>query len=915
MGDTAVRSLWLLTVSLAGLVTMCWIRTGEAAEPAKHTIHLPTDWSHRHLIFSRPGTAAQAARVSEDLRYWQQVYRRELSLMLPAGEVDVSAEALYLKTSRWESKKFNRDWSEELGAGASAGAGNYPAKFSFDITTAKCGDAATPDYVVYSTGLAGTSTQASVVAYDNLYAGCSKLNLGTAANFAVLGSSTVTNTGNTVVTGANIGISPGTSLTGFPPGVLTAPAVKHLGDPVASQAQADANTAFTALKGLTGATPIASLDGQTLAPGLYKSSAAALALSAGATVTLSGDGTYIFQVGSTLTLAGTVILSGGALAGNVIWLVGSSATLNGTTIAVGDIIAQASITLNTGAALAGRVIALAGAVTMDDNAITTVDTVPSVYWAYNTGGQVLTSPVLSLDGSQLGFVETNGGFGILVLLKWSATAGTVNLPATPTLVDGDSYATCAPPCMTQILLRDGLGIQTDDTTSSVYYDYSNDVAWVGGTRGWLHKITGVFKGVPTEVTHLTGAFPVQVNTGNTLSSPVYDGGSKRVFVGDAGGFLYRVDAVTGAVTASGKLDFGTGVVEGPVLDSTNHFVFVFASSDGSSVCTGGVACSAVYQLTTTFGGGTTGSKVTVGNSVANGSTPNPMYIGGFDSTYYDSIIPTAATGNLYVCGNTGAAPTLYQVPIAAGVLPASGLVIAQLATSAFTAGCSPVADVPNPNVLGAGIPSERLFVSVQNHGLASACAPGGCVFNFVNTPWKPFRSYAVGQQVLSSRQRIETVMTPGISASAPPNWSTQRGNTDTDGQVVWINQGLYSASTLPVWIPSHIYNTFKIRILDGNNNVEIETTPGTSGTETPTWNTAPGGMTIDGSVTWTNVGAIATAALPTAGGTSGIIVDNTVGSFTLVGGSQIYFSTLSDGVCGKSGTGGCAVQASQPGLQ
>ena len=90
-----------------------------------------------------------------------------------------------------------------------------------------------------------------------------------------------------MVTGANIGISPGTSLTGFPPGVLTRPAVEHLGDAVASQAQADANTAYTHFQGLTDATGIApSLDGQTLTPGLYKA-AASLALSAGASVTLN----------------------------------------------------------------------------------------------------------------------------------------------------------------------------------------------------------------------------------------------------------------------------------------------------------------------------------------------------------------------------------------------------------------------------------------------------------------------------------------------------------------------------------------------------------------------------------------------------------------------------------------------------
>ena len=260
--------------------------------------------------------------MARDPRYWRQMQRHARMLTPASTATDEFADGFQPARIRHPGKKLHRDWSEDLGSGASAGAGNYPAKFSFKGLTANCGSSSSPDFVVYSSGLAGSSTQASIVAFDNLYSGCSALNLGSAANFAVLASSTVTNGGNTVVTGANIGISPGTSLTGFPPGILTAPAVEHLGDPVASQAQADASTAYTYYQGLTGATSIGSLDGLTLAPGLYKSAAASLALSAGATVTLNGNGTYIFQIGSTLNIAGTVILSGGASAGNVIWLVG-----------------------------------------------------------------------------------------------------------------------------------------------------------------------------------------------------------------------------------------------------------------------------------------------------------------------------------------------------------------------------------------------------------------------------------------------------------------------------------------------------------------------------------------------------------------------------------------------------------------
>jgi len=902
MNGTAARFL-RLGMGLSGLFVLGWVLTGQANQRADHEEALTTDWSHSHLIFTRPGSAEQLARVSKDPRYWQQIRRREHLLTMPADLSDVEAGALVPRLVK--SQKLRRDWSEDLGSGGGAGAGNYPARFSFKGATANCGSATAPDYVVFSTGLLGSGTQANIVAYDNLYAGCS-LNLGTAANFAVLGSSTVTNAGNTVVTGANIGISPGTSLTGFPPGILTSPAVEHLGDAVASQAQADANTAYTLFQGLTGATSIASLDGLTLAPGLYKSAAASLALSVGATVTLNGNGTYIFQIGSTLNVAGTMILSGGATAGNVIWLVGSSATLEGTAVAVGDLVALASITLDSGASLVGRAIALNGAVTLIDNAITTVGAVPSVYWAYNTTGQVLTSPLISLDGSQVAFVQTNtGAEGALVLLRWAASTGTVSSPATPTAVLPAAYVGCTAPCMTKIILRDGNNVITDDTTSSVFYDYTNDIAWIGGASGWLHKITGVFKGVPTEVHN--GVFPVQVNTGNTLSSPVYDSGSQNVFVGDAGGVLYRVDSTAGTVIASGQLDFGTGIVEGPIVNSTNGLVYVFASSDGTSDCTGGTsACAVVIQLTTSFLAGDTGNPSVAGTSLAFGSTPNPLYIGAFDSSYYNS---GNATGNLYVCGNTGSNPTVFQIPITGGIPAALGTNFVTLVSAGLTPACSPVADVPNPSTF-----PERIFVSTQNNGTAAACGSKGCIFSFVSAPWIASTSYAVGQQVLSSNLRVETVITPGTSGSSMPPWSTSAGVKKTDGGVTWIDQGALVAPTIAGWLPSHHYTSTSSRILDSNFNVQVSTTPGiTGGTKPTTWNATPGGTTADGTVTWTNTGTVGTFALAAAGGTTGIIIDNVLNG-TVAGTSQVYFTTLSNQACGTSGTGGCAVQASQSGL-
>jgi hypothetical protein len=911
------RLVWL-GISILGVLTLSSVLLGQASPNSDAAVPTISDWSNNHVVFSRPANADLAARLQQDPRYWQQLYRRSQARMLePGGYLAPGLHFGANHSPSGQNLKLKRDWAVDMGTGATIGATNYPAKYSLTTTTASCAGAAQPDFAVYSTGLFGSGTQANIVAYDNLYSGCSGLSLGSAANFAMLASSTITNAGASVVTGGNIGISPGTSLTGFPPGVLTAPAIEHLGDAVAAQAQADANAAYTFYQGLSGAALIAPLlDGLTFTPGLYNA-ASTLALSAGQTVTLNGSGTYIFQVGSTLTLSGTVVLSGGATASNVIWLVGSSATINADAVSVGDILALASITLDSGASVTGRAIALNGAVTMIDNAVTTVDTVPSVYWAYSTTARILTSPVFSRDGTQVAFVQTAGSHGSLTLLKWAAsTTETIGSPQTLTRVLRSAYTTCAAPCFTTFALSD-LGVLANDSGSSVFYDYNSDTAYVGDDSGWLHKFTPVFLGVLSEVT--TG-WPVQVNplAPTPLTGPVYDRISGNVFVADTGGFLYFVDSLTGGIaTTSGQLDFssgegGAGIVQGPVVDAAAGLVYVFASSDGSGSCVGGADCTAVYQLTTNFIAGDTGSEAVVGASTISGSAPSPLYLGSFDSTYQGSLDPP--TGNLYVCGNTGGPPVLYQVPIAAGAMNGLGIAGPVLSTSSITP-CSPVSDVANPNVTGGA--TEWVFASVQNGGISSGCASGGCVFNFKDTPWLPLTAYTVGQEVLDSHLQIQVVTVAGTSGHTAPAWSAIVQHATTDGTVHWLNQGLESATTLAAWLPSHTYPLHS-KILDGNNNVEFVTTAGTSGTSTPAFTTTPGGVTSDGTglLKWTNLGALGTSNMPVAGGTSGIVFDNVVGSGTQAGASQVYFSTLSDQTCATSGgTGGCAVQASQSQLK
>jgi hypothetical protein len=192
--------------------------------------------------------------------------------------------------------------------------------------------------------------------------------LGTAASFAVLGGSTVTNTGPSVIAG-DLGVSPGSAVTGFPPGIVIGGTI-HAADAVALQAQNDVTTAYNFLAGQACTTDLTGQDlgGLTLTPGVYCFSSSAQLTG---TLTLNGAGTYIFQIGTSLTTASgaSVSLINGASACNVWWQAGSSATLGTATSLPGNILALTSITLNTAASVSGRALARNGAVTLDGNTV------------------------------------------------------------------------------------------------------------------------------------------------------------------------------------------------------------------------------------------------------------------------------------------------------------------------------------------------------------------------------------------------------------------------------------------------------------------------------------------------------------------------------------------------------------------
>ncbi|MEO6221604.1 MAG: ice-binding family protein, partial [Vicinamibacterales bacterium] len=194
--------------------------------------------------------------------------------------------------------------------------------------------------------------------------------LGSAQSFAVLGASTVTNTGPTVITG-DLGVSPGSAITGFPPGIVVG-GIIHASDAVAAAAQSSLTAAYNNL-GSQACTAILTgtdLGGLTLIPGVYCFASSAQLTG---TLTLNAQGNpaavFIFKIGSTITTASNssvVIINGGSPC-NVFWQVGSSATFGTATSFAGNVLALTSITLNTGASVLGRTLASTGAVTLDSN--------------------------------------------------------------------------------------------------------------------------------------------------------------------------------------------------------------------------------------------------------------------------------------------------------------------------------------------------------------------------------------------------------------------------------------------------------------------------------------------------------------------------------------------------------------------
>ncbi len=500
------------------------------------------DWSHSHLVFSNPGTFAEAARngsivkwyrIMNDPRFQMQRLRQSAAAtggfsreMRTGGEraAALVAQQVNKATAPTPSEGL---WSMDMGSSAKVGAGMYPAKWLLNSQDISCGEDVDPDFVVYNTGLAGSGTQAGIIAYDNLYSGCT------------------------------------------------------------------------------------------------------------------------FEI----------------------------------------------------------------------------PRFPVVYWQYNTdGGTIVTSPVLSADGTQVAFVQSVSSVARLVLLKWSQNSSLVQLTASPQVVTAAAYRTCTAPCMTSMSFHDG----NNDTGSSPFYDDTNDAIYVGDNAGYLHKFTNIFvAGTPAEITGggASSGWPQQMSV-NPLSHPVYDSISGNVFVGPSirsgtgDGRFHRIPAGGGSnhiVSSAALAGDGSGFVDGPLVDAAAGKVYLFVNGDGSGH-------GAVYQLSTSFASGAAGTQMKLGQGVA-----GKAYIGAFDNIYMTSSAATP-TGNLYVCGRASASqtPTLYQLPITSNVM---GTPVLGPALASGTADCSPITEYFNTSYS-----TDWIFLSVEAHNETASpisCPSGtGCIMSF-----------------------------------------------------------------------------------------------------------------------------------------------------------------------------------------
>jgi hypothetical protein len=354
---------------------------------------------------------------------------------------------------------------------------------------------------------------------------------------------------------------------------------------------------------------------------------------------------------------------------------------------------------------------------------------PPFFFSYFVGtGTVQTSPVLSLNGTKVAFIESissGSKFHVLTIgtTGTNVTSTSSDTPVPPCTVVANGVTST--PCTTNNAVdtyRTLSGTNVMVTRSSPFVDYVHDTAYVGDDLGKLHKFTGVFLGTLTEVT--TGNWPITVTPNPPLSAGTYDSVTGNVFIGGNGGNLWCVNTATPALCSTPSITLGGGsspaVLAGPTVDSTRGTVFVGVNSASNAT---------LSEVTTAMknpSSGTAGSAITATMGI-NGTD---LYEGAFDNAYLTS---STGTGYRYFCGNqTGAAnPTLWRVAITNGVMSGTNDGGSfQLSTATGTAAdCTPITEIYNPN--GSMGARDYLFVGVKSGGTGTGCSgTTNCVMSF-----------------------------------------------------------------------------------------------------------------------------------------------------------------------------------------
>ena len=381
---------------------------------------------------------------------------------------------------------------------------------------------------------------------------------------------------------------------------------------------------------------------------------------------------------------------------------------------------------------------------------------PNVKWAVNLdAGKVATSPVLSLDGTEVAFVATIGTAANLVVLRMpsSPTGVTVTQITSKSTSPGVNTSTaCTAPCADWVTFSSS----NEDTYSSPYYDYGTNDLYVGDDQGVLHQFTNVFHSYNFGSTNTTE--PAETSGGNAssgwpqtvgaittgmgrgmmttyypLSSPVYDSVSQKVFVGiDAqNSYIASIPSTGGSshIVDSTQLNKANSTHSFDLtVDSNTEEVYVFTAhaAPTSPYDTAGVA-----QLPAAFTATTTPNWALTGNGGAGGLDSQIMYAGDFDNNYYTS----GSNPNLYVCAvsestssASTAVPTLFRISMSGtfGATVSTGPVVG----TTTVGNCSAVTEFKNGS-------TDYIFLSQAGTNITASpviCPSGtGCIMSYVVT--------------------------------------------------------------------------------------------------------------------------------------------------------------------------------------